>query len=259
MIIENFVEKKKYKNNMTWNQVLFYSMMPFGQLFYRIFYLGGSLNKSWLLFPLFLIPPFSLIPMMLIKKGFVKREKRKNPLNNLILMPILAKLILPFILSMFISLDNQLSHKLIIFSIVLPLVILLNIKTREKICKNMVVATPSNITNSVISYGIAELLVFIMPFIPMYGNIINIAHGTPLLKTLVNPLIWSFGFFVTHIIMSLINQKNRNKYCNNDKIKNKKVMARIFLVLVFFVIIEGLRTGKINMKINNFKNLSKLK
>ena len=57
----------------TWG-VLIMGLIPLGQLWARIFNFNGSLDKWWLMFPLFLIPPFSFIPLILMKMGFVSTE-----------------------------------------------------------------------------------------------------------------------------------------------------------------------------------------
>ena len=49
------------------------AVIPLGQLWARIFWLDGSLDKAWLLFPLFLIFPFSILPSLTMYFGFVKK------------------------------------------------------------------------------------------------------------------------------------------------------------------------------------------
>ena len=76
---------------LTFIQVLILGLFPLGQLWARIFYFNGSLDKWWLMFPMFLIPPFSFVPLLLMKFGFVADGKGTNPLDYWMLLPIIAK------------------------------------------------------------------------------------------------------------------------------------------------------------------------
>lgn len=64
------------------------SLIPFGQFFARIFYLDGSLDKWWLLIPIFYVPPFCLVPLIMILLGSVKKGKGGKPYDSYIYLPI---------------------------------------------------------------------------------------------------------------------------------------------------------------------------
>ena len=54
-------------SKLSWLQVLILGIVPLGQLWARIFYFNGSLDKWWLMFPIFLLPPFSFLPLIMMK------------------------------------------------------------------------------------------------------------------------------------------------------------------------------------------------
>ena len=78
-------------NTLTWEKVFLFAIVPLGQLFVRINYLNGSVDKSWTLFPLFLIPPFSFIPLIMMKLGWIKNGSGGKPYDSLIFIPIILK------------------------------------------------------------------------------------------------------------------------------------------------------------------------
>ena len=86
-------------NKISWLQVLIYSFLPIGQLLVRIFYLKGSLDKLWLMFPILLMPPFSFIPLILIKLGFVQDGKGSDPIDKIMILPLIARIITLIVLN----------------------------------------------------------------------------------------------------------------------------------------------------------------
>ena len=86
-------------NKISWLQVLIYSFLPIGQLLVRIFYLKGSLDKLWLMFPILLFPPFSFIPLILIKLGFVQDGKGSDPIDKIMILPLIARIITLIVLN----------------------------------------------------------------------------------------------------------------------------------------------------------------
>ena len=61
--ISNLHDTEKF----SWLEGFIYIIIPFGQLAARVIRLNGSLDREWLMFPLFYIPPFSFLPIFLMK------------------------------------------------------------------------------------------------------------------------------------------------------------------------------------------------
>ena len=57
-------------SDLSWTRTIILGLIPGGQLYARLFNFGGSMDKLWLLLPAF-FPPFSLIPMILLKLGWI--------------------------------------------------------------------------------------------------------------------------------------------------------------------------------------------
>lgn len=111
------------------------SLIPFGQLFARIFYLDGSLDKWWLLIPIFYSPPFSLAPMIMILLGLVKKGKGGKPYDSYIYIPMILVTLKQLI--SFTSIGDNKAFKIISgLLIVGSLVIILLNKQKNIIDKN---------------------------------------------------------------------------------------------------------------------------
>ena len=93
---------------LSWNQVLMLGLVPLGQLYARVNIFNGSLDKWWLMFPLLLFPPLSFIPLIMMKFGLIKDGTGSKPIDNFMLIPIIAKLIIPFILPFIINENSSL-------------------------------------------------------------------------------------------------------------------------------------------------------
>jgi hypothetical protein len=94
---------------------LFYALMtmiPFGQLWARIFWLDGSLDKLWLLLPIpFFAPPFSIIPALAMYFGFIKKGQGGPTYDRFMLIPIIFKFILASLVPMFLTYINKTEYE----------------------------------------------------------------------------------------------------------------------------------------------------
>ena len=80
-------------SEISWKQVAIFSFIPMGQLWARVFLKKGSLDKWWLLLiqqihPLFMLPPFSTIPLILMKYNWIKDGEGGTPIGFELLLPI---------------------------------------------------------------------------------------------------------------------------------------------------------------------------
>ena len=80
--------------SLSWVQIFILTIIPLGQLYARIFYLKGSLDSKWALFPLFMIPPLQFIPIMMMKLKLIKKGKGGQPYDYFMLIPIILKFVL---------------------------------------------------------------------------------------------------------------------------------------------------------------------
>ena len=195
------------------------SILPFGPLFARIFLLNGSLDKIWLLFPVFLLPPFSIISAVLMKSGYIKKGKGGTPYDGFMLIPIISKFLLFLALPEFFKLfyedvqisDTSMSSLLIQLVIgMIPYIIRAN-----KLCKHVTPYTFCKaFIDSTISNSVGELFPFIIKFVPFIGIFFRIIDWIPYLNTQVDNVLWSCGYFIGYIVINMFNADDMYNYCN---------------------------------------------
>jgi hypothetical protein len=203
-------------NRLSWMQVLIMGLIPLGQLWARIFTFKGSLDKWWLMFPLLLFPPFSFIPLIMMKFGMISDGKGSNPVDKIMLLPIIAKFIIPFILPFVVDdEENEFLFSLVSFVLQLLTIMVANLTRRYTNCNNITVdSIGKSGIDSVIAYGMADITVFAIGFLPFIGMAISVLEMIPVIGDFVNDIIWSLGFAATYIIINMFNQDNMQKYCS---------------------------------------------
>ena len=203
-------------NRLSWMQVLIMGLIPLGQLWARIFTFKGSLDKWWLMFPLLLFPPFSFIPLIMMKFGMISDGKGSNPVDKIMLLPIIAKFIIPFILPFVVDdEEHEFLFSLVSFVLQLLTIMIANLTRRYTNCDNITVdSIGKSGIDSVIAYGMADITVFAIGFLPFIGIAISVLEMIPIIGDFVDDIIWSLGFAATYIIINMFNQDNMQKYCS---------------------------------------------
>jgi hypothetical protein len=185
-------------------------LIPGGQLYARLFNFGGSMDKLWLLLLAF-FPPFSLIPMILLKLGWISIKQGSgfiNPLNKWLLLPIITIIMMPFLLDHVFNLDNDsLLGFLITFVFIITACSITNIINMRGKCKT---TTFNNVGKSVMdaitAYGIATFITWCINFIPIIGEIIISIEMIPFIGHIIKQSIWILGYIVGLFLLDSFNQ-----------------------------------------------------
>ncbi len=203
-------------NKLSWMQVLILGLIPLGQLWARIFYFNGSLDKWWLMFPLLQFPPFSFLPMLMMKFGFVADGKGSDPVDKIMILPIIAKFIIPFILPFIIDEDSTMLYTIVGFVLQLLTIMVANMTRRYTNCNGVTMDSVGKAgIDSTISYAMGEVTAFAIGFVPFVGMFISILEMIPIIGDFVNSILWSVGFAGTYIIINMFNQHpNMQKFCS---------------------------------------------
>ena len=200
---------------LSWTEVVTMGMIPGGQLWARIFNFNGSVDKWWLMIPFGLIPIIGIIPMIAMKYGYVANGTGSNPIDYMMLLPIIAKFVIPFILP-FVGLHGETT----VFNIVavfleLLCIIVANLTRRYNDCKSVTVDSIGKASmDSVIAYGVGDILATFIGFIPFIGIVVSILEGLPGVGDYINPLVWSIGFGATYILLNMFNQADMTTFCS---------------------------------------------
>jgi len=205
----------KDNGKLSWTQVLILGLVPLGQLYARVKLFNGSLDKWWLMFPLLVFPPLSFIPLMMMKFGFVANGTGSTPIDNFMVIPIIAKLIIPFILPFVIDEDSSVLYTIVSFILQLLTVMAANLIRRKDNCKEITTNSVGKASiDSTIAIAMGELTSFAIGFIPLIGMLVSILKGIPLIGGIVDSLVWSIGFAGTYVVINMFNQHpNINKFC----------------------------------------------
>lgn len=207
---------------LSWNQVLILGLVPLGQLYARVNIFNGSLDKWWLMFPLLLFPPLSFIPLIMMKFGLIKDGTGSKPIDNFMLIPIIAKLIIPFILPFIINEDSSLLFTIVSFVLQLITVMTANLIRRKENCKEISTDSVGKAgVDSIIAIAAGEITSFAIGFIPLIGMFISMLKNLPVIGGVIDSLVWSVGFAGTYVLINMFNQDpNINKLCSSPFIGN---------------------------------------
>ena len=188
-------------------QTVIASIVPFAQLYFRIFDLNGSIDKPWLLIPIFFMPPFSIIPALMMYFGYVKEGEGGKPYDYYMLIPIIFNIIIA-IVSKYIE-----SSTWIVLLSLIPFIggLIAFYLRYNNLCTKGVSITKI-ITDSVITQVIANITYFILSYVPMLGTIFMIADYIPLMPEILTGVI----YLTIYMIMNMINGNNINEYCNTS-------------------------------------------
>ena len=203
-------------NRLSWTEVLVMGLVPLGQLWARIFNFKGSLDKWWLMFPLLLFPPLSFIPLIMMKFGMISDGKGSNPVDKIMLLPIIAKFIIPFILPFVIDdEEHEFLFSLVAFVLQLLTIMVANLTRRHTNCNDITLDSfgKSGI-DSVIAYGMADITSFAIGFVPFVGIAISLLEMVPFIGGFVSDIIWTLGFSATYVIINMFNQDDMRKFCS---------------------------------------------
>ncbi len=239
--LSSFLTFKGDKVNMSLLEMFMYGMIPgFGQLLMRVDKFGGSLDKPYLFFPLLLFPPFSFIPVLIAKFGFLKKEQGENILDIYVLIPVIFRFILIFVMAQIGSPGGLLLQIALVFGAIL-LTNIIHVLTEER-CKSVEGGFFQKLTkeasDSMIEYAIGTLLLFSTTFIPVIGEVLEGLRDTPFpgigkLSSVIDSSIWSIGLVSGYMMMNMIDV---NYLSANEACSGKIGMVRILVSIIAFAI-----------------------
>lgn len=245
-------------------RIILYTLLPFGQLYARLRDFNGSLDKIYLLFPIFLVPPFSIIPILLMAFGFVAKGKGGSPYDHMMWIPILTRFFTAALVKHFIQNSTIASVVIILTSIVT--ILIPNLLRRNKECSIIKDSSGKqtfsldskqifkSVANSIFELGFGYFFSLIFSFIPFVGIVFKLITFIPVIGTFVSDIVWAMGFATGYIIINILDQENMNTLCYPPTMSSSKEIFRIIFG-VFFMIIGSIFSGG---KLGKLKKLGKL-
>lgn len=236
---KSFLTFKGDKVDMNILEMLLYGLIPgFGQLLMRVDKFGGSLDKPYLLFPLLMFPPFSFIPVLIAKFGFLNKESGESVLDIYVLIPIIFRFILIFVMAQIGSPGGLLLQVALIFAAIL-LTNVIHALTSER-CKAVSGGfgkkLVKSMADSMVEYGAGVLLLFSTSFIPIIGGLLEGLRDIPLpvvgnISSVIDGALWSIGLVCGYMIMNMIDV---NYYSANDSCAGNIGTIRMIVSIIAF-------------------------
>jgi hypothetical protein len=221
-----------------------YTILPFGQLLMRLNKFGGSLDKPYLLLPFFLIPPFSIIPVVMAKFGLLKKTKIENIIDIYILIPIIFRFILIFTMAFI----GNFGGPLLQVGLVLISLIAVNMyrSSVDDTCKNNNAPFENKIikqvADSMAEYSIGILTVAMIYFIPFINIFLDLIGSIPFpiignIGKVMNTVFWSIGLTGGYIIVHMydLNFNSPTDACSSKIDSLRTIISIIAFAISIFI------------------------
>ena len=214
---------------------------PLGQLFMRFKYFNGSLDKLWLLlFPLFWIPPFSFIPVLWANFGWIHKIpiSSGSPLDIKVLLPIIAKLLLPLIVD-----DNStlgLFGQFVTTMYILLTMFFITLWQRKDIINsltcnvNIISIVGRSLAEAMFQFACATLPAYILRLIPFQGLLLDAILDAPVIGSIIKNGLWIGGYIFGYIFTNLYNMNFARNPCNPSYGLDMVVASLAFIVACLF-------------------------
>ena len=207
--------------DMSWLELIILGIIPYGQVIARIKYLNGSIDRPWLF--LLAFPPLTWYALWQIKKDNVKMGNGTQVYDWFMLIPIVAKITLPFILSkipLFKDEDGEFDDDTYLykFFLICSLVGAVALPYLIRAFRNCNTMTPSlfirSCMNGLITSTAPDILIFALGWVPVVGTVIDIMQELPFIGSFINNILWTVFFCGTYIITNMFNQGTPETMCN---------------------------------------------
>jgi hypothetical protein len=209
-------------SEMTFLGGFLYTIIPFGQLWTRIYDYNGSVDMWWFFIPLFMIPPFQFIPILFIILGYIKKgknNKAEQAYDNYIWIPIITKFLMQIVGGMIIQ-DSY--FYFIIEAVVIISIIITKYLHSTYICK---VAKKEIDFSTVKLMGVRFVTTVIEAiFENSIGGLSNLIFSMtydtllPVLPDILTSVFWTFGYIYIYVIQNMFAEEDIDNHCNPSEL-----------------------------------------
>lgn len=193
------------KVHFKWWEYFVYGLLPGGELFMRMFKLNGSMDKPYMLFPLFMVPILGFIPLLMARFGLFEMGKGGNPIDWYVVIPIITKLLSHFFFKKLSFVKKTIFTVLLVLSSVI-LANVLHFLNRDDCKENKKIGSVAfrTIIDSCIEYGSGTATVAFTKYIPVIGEVIMAGEKLPVIGKVFKELLWSVGYGLTYLLNNMI-------------------------------------------------------
>ena len=225
---------------MTIFGLILYTLLPFGQLWSRIFDYNGTVEMWWFFIPLFFIPPLQFIPVLFLYLGYIKNGKGGNVYDNYVWMPIITKLIINVVGKMIIP-ENYLfwiSEIFVLISIIITkyLHTINSCKSANKEVSTSITKFNSTLIDSIFENSLASIfaIIFItlISIIPGLGLLLKILLEMEIINNIIIFIFWMVSYISIYTMQNMFEQSNMNDFCNPSNINLIKLAFGIIFMII---------------------------
>ena len=239
-------------------KIILYILIPFAPLYARVVDFKGSLSHPWTMFPLFNIFPFSIVPILMMAFGKIKKGNGSKPYDHFMWIPIIFRFIASLLISMII--ENPIIKTIVVLLLSILSIMVPNLIRRNKNCKDRKDSNNKesysiisgkqwyrSFVDSLFELGIGEIFIVMMMFIPGIGVAFRLISKIPVIGKFTNDIIWSFGFTCGYIIINMYNQSNMKDMCYPEKLNTGNEITKLIIGLVC-LLVGGFLSAKGQLK-----------
>ena len=207
---------------LTWTDVFINGILPFGDIITRIEKLDGSLDKLWTLIPIFQLPVFGFIPLMLMKQGIIKPGRMKEkPYDHYILFTLFIKIMVSAVSSKFEEPYNILFEIAgNYFAILLPLLVRIT-PLRAGICDKLKIDDKLKGNVYLKVFGTAGLMqiiiyasIYLFTKLPYIGEFFNLVSNLPVVN---DSVIFITMFMFVYSLNNMMIENDLKGFCRNQE------------------------------------------
>ena len=201
-----------------------YTLIPFAQLWARIYDYNGTVDMWWFFIPIFMIPPFQYIPILFMFLGYIKKgknNKAEQAYDNYIWIPIITKFIMQIVAGSIIT-DSY--FYFIIEAVVIISIIITKYLHSTYICK----VAKKEVDFSIIKLGGIRFVTTLIEAI--FENSIGALSGTgliygfgwdtpvPIIHNVLTFIFWMIGYIYIYIIQNMFAEEDIDNHCNPSEL-----------------------------------------
>jgi len=205
-----------------------------GQIITRISYLDGSLDKPWLLIPIFWFPPLSFIPGIMIWLNKVEKGKTGSPFESSMLLAVISAILLPIILNKFEIFDGYRGK--ILKNLIMYLTVYLSLYYRENnICKEKLDYYRLLRNTSIINLS-GVIMPFLIGLMPIIGWLITILGATSdTMSDIMDGVLKGLSYMFIILLLNMYQGTYLDSYCNDIQEKIRIISFSIVSIIISII------------------------
>ncbi len=184
------------------------SIIPMGQLYARVEIMDGSINHAWTMFPLFMVPPFQFVPIIMMNLGIIKKGKGGKPYDWYMLIPIMVQIFLSMVKDKGVPINSTVTFLVSYFAIVIPFII-----RSLRYCQGIDFQGVLNSAGlAIYVQAMVNVFQFILPFIPIIGVAANSIKL--MVPSIGSAMLWTLSYIPGYVLANMYSGNDVNKYCS---------------------------------------------